>query len=352
MGRRLRSFQHDHIRHQRITPELVATVRQIGTFQGKEDLYAQQSPEMLETLRHVAIIQSTESSNRIEGITVPADRFKELMAKKSRPKDRPEQEVAGYRQVLDAIHGRHQDMKLSPKLILQMHGDMYRLVPREGGKFKAEDNRIVEHLPDGRTRLRFQPVSAVGTPKHVQELCRLYLLEVSTATIDPLLLIPSFVLDFLCIHPFTDGNGRMARLLTLLLLYQSSFRVGRYISIERIIEQTKETYYETLHRSSLGWHEGEHDLMPWWSYWAGVVLSAYREFAERVGTFTSARGVKGELVVQAIERLPGRFRITQIEEQCPGVSRETVRKVLNRLRADGKIKCVRRGPDAEWAKAE
>ncbi|MBP7937520.1 MAG: Fic family protein [Phycisphaerae bacterium] len=348
----MRSFQHDHIRHQRVAHELVSTIRQIGTFQGKQDLYAQQSPEMLETLRQVAIIQSTESSNRIEGVTVPADRFKELMAKKVRPKDRPEQEVAGYRAVLDMIHGRHADMKLSPKLILQMHGDMFRLVQGGGGKFKTKDNRIVEHLPDGRTRLRFQPVSAVGTPKHVQELCHLYQHETDEGRIDPLLLIPSFVLDFLCIHPFADGNGRMARLLTLLLLYQAGFHVGRYISLERIIERTKESYYETLYKSSQDWHDGEHDLTPWWSYWAGTVLAAYREFSERVGTFTTARGAKGELVAQAIERLPARFRITQIEELCPGVSRETVRKVLNRLKVSRKIKCVRRGPDAEWEKKD
>ena len=216
--------------------------------------------------------------------------------------------------------------------------------------WKTADNRIVERLPNGRTRLRFQPVSAVGTPRYMKGLCRLYVQEADRKRADPLLLIPAFVLDFLCIHPFTDGNGRMARLLTLMLLYQSGFNVGRYVSLERVIEDSKSTYYETLFESSQGWHEGEHDLVPWWSYWTGTVLAAYREFAERVGRITTGRGAKSELVERVIERLPSRFRITQIEEQCPGVSRETIRKVLNKLRRRRKVRCVRRGPDAEWAK--
>jgi Fic family protein len=347
----MRSLANDHIRHQRVTPELVSTIRKIGTFQGKEDLYEQQSPELLETLRQVAIIQSTESSNRIEGVTVPADRFKELMARKTTPRDRPEQEVAGYRKVLDMIHTGHADMNVSPKLILRMHRDLYQFVPQEGGAWKTKDNRIVEQLPNGRTRLRFQPVSAVGTPQFVKDLCTAYDREIDAGRIDALLLIPAYVLDFLCIHPFADGNGRIARLLTLLLLYRSGFGVGRYVSLERVIEETKESYYTSLHESSQGWHEGEHDLMPWWSYWTGTILGAYREFSERVGTLTTARGAKSHMVAQAIERLPARFRISQIEEHCPGVSRETIRKVLNRMRKEGRVNCARRGPDAEWTKS-
>jgi Fic family protein len=262
----MRSFQNDHIRHQHIGLELVSTIRLIGSCQGKEDLYVQQSPEMLETLRQVAVIQSTESSTRLEGVTVAADRFRDLMASKTRPRDRSEQEVIDYRRVLDRIHGQHATMILSPRLILDMHRELYYFSAQEGGRWKLADNRIVERLPNGRTRLRFQPVSAVGTPHCVDELCTLYGRERESGQIDPLLLIPAFVLDFLCVHPFADGNGRMARLLSLLLLYQSAFDVGRYISLERITEQTKESYYEALYRSSQGWHEGEHDLSPWWSY--------------------------------------------------------------------------------------
>ncbi len=346
----MRSFTADHIRHQRITPELVSTIRQIGTLAGKEELYAQQSPEVLETLRQVAVIQSTESSNRIEGVTVPAARFKELMAKKTRPQNRPEQEVAGYRIALDRIHTQHTDLKLSPELILDLHRDLYRFVPNEGGRWKASDNRIVERLPDGRTRLRFQPASAVATPKFMRELCKLFVHEREAEAGEPLLTIPAFVLDFLCIHPFTDGNGRMARLLTLLLLYQAGFNVGRYISLERVIEETKETYYEALFRSSQRWHEGEHDLAPWWSYWTGTVLAAYREFAERVGTITTSRGAKGEMVRNTIVRLGPVFRISQIEANCPNVSRPMIRKVLEQLKRQGKVECIRRGPDAEWRK--
>lgn len=346
----MRSFENDRIRHQRITPELVGTIRQIGTFQGKEELYAQQSPEVLKSLRQAAIIQSTESSCRIEGVTVPADRFRELMADKTRPRDRSEQEVAGYRRVLDQIHLGHADMRLSPRLILQMHRDLYQFVPQEGGKWKDKDNRIVEHLANGRMRLRFQPVSAVATPQYIRDLCQLHQRASDAGAIDPLLLIPAFVLDFLCIHPFIDGNGRMARLLTLLLLYQSGFNVGRYVSLERVIEDSQESYYESLFESSKGWHDGEHDLLPWWSYWTGTVLAAYREFADHLGKITTGRGAKAEMVANVIERLPGRFKIIQIEALCPGVSRETVRKVLNRLKSKRKVKCVTRGPDAEWVK--
>ncbi|MBN1342867.1 MAG: Fic family protein [Phycisphaerae bacterium] len=346
----VRSFEHNHIRHQRIRPELVGTIRQIGMYQGKEDLYAQQSPEVLESLRQVALVQSTESSCRIEGVTVPANRFGELMADKTRPRDRSEQEVAGYRYVLDQIHVGHSGMGVSPRLILQMHRDLYQFVPQQGGKWKNKDNRIVERSPNGRMQLRFQPVSAVGTPQHMKELCRLYRKEANASAIDPLLLIPAFALDFLCVHPFTDGNGRMARLLTLLLLYQSGFNVGRYVSLERVIEDSKESYYEALLRSSRGWHESEHDLAPWWGYWTGTVLAAYREFADRLGKIASGRGAKAEMVGTVIDRLPGRFRISQIEALCPGVSRETVRKVLNRLKSEQKVACIRRGPDAEWAK--
>jgi Fic family protein len=223
-------------------------------------------------------------------------------------------------------------------------------VPQQGGKWKDKNNRIVERSPTGRSRLRFQPVSAVGTPQHMKELCRLCRKEVDLAAIDPLLLIPAFALDFLCIHPFADGNGRMARLLTLLLLYQSGFNVGRYVSLERVIEDSKESYYEALLRSSQGWHDGEHDMAPWWSYWTGTVLAAYREFADRLGRIAAGRGAKTEMVSNVIDRLPERFTISQIEALCPGVSRETVRKVLNRLKSEQKVRCIRRGPNAEWTK--
>jgi len=344
----MRSFEHSYLLETPISHALAMTLRGLGEFRGRQVLYSEQSPEVLETLRRVAMIQSVESSNRIEGITVLPERLSELVVHKTAPRDRPEQEVAGYREVLADIHLRHTSLRLSTKLILGWHRTMYRYTGEKRGEWKAKDNAIVEVRPDGRQVVRFRPASALVTPEFMQHLVDLFDQSLSEGKTDPLLLIASFVLDFECIHPFMDGNGRIGRLLTLLLLYQGGYEVGRYISLERIVEESKETYYEALRKSSEGWHQARHDLRPWWEYFLGMLTAAYNEFEARVGTITSARGAKREMVRRAIDRLPDPFTIADLRRACAGVSEPTLKRALTELSEEGKIKRLGIGPAAQW----
>lgn len=344
----MRSFEHDTLLEAPISHGLLMAVRGLGEFRGRQVLYARQSPEVLETLRRVAIIQSTESSNRIEGVTVAADRLEPLVARKVKPKGRSEQEVAGYRDVLASIHADPARQRLSMRLILSWHGDLYRFTDTRNGHWKQKDNAIIEVGPDGHRRVRFRAVAALATPKYMQRLIELHDELAARNAVDPLLRIATFILDFECVHPFTDGNGRMGRLLTLLLLYQAGYEVGRYVSLERIVEESKETYYEALHRSSQGWHEGAHDLRPWWEYFLGMLTAAYKEFEARVGTITSARGAKREMVYGAIRRMSGRFSIGDLLRTCPGVSHPTLKRALADLRREKAIRCLGKGRDAQW----
>ena len=350
----MKSFEKKFLKSIRIDNELLKVVREIGEYRGKEDLFRQQSPQTLDTLVQNAIIQSTESSNRIEGIEAESpERLKALMKKGTRPKNRSEQEIAGYRDVLNLIHHSHEEMHLNSNLVLQLHRDLFKFSTMHGGSWKKTDNDITEERADGTRIIRFKPTPAWHTGDAMVVLHKEF--EESVAepqSLEPLLAIASYVLDFLCIHPFTDGNGRMARLLTLLLLYRFNYQVGKFISLERIIEDTKETYYDALYKSSQGWHEGKHDIGPWWNYFLGVMLrSAYKEFEDRVGNIESARGAKGALVIAAIERLPKKFTVSQLIEKCPTVGLDYIRKVLRQQRLAGKIKSTGRGPDAAWVKS-
>ncbi len=344
----MRSFEHNYLFDTPLSHSLLVTGRFLGEFRGRQVLYSEQSPEVLETLRRVAMVQSTVSSNRIEGITVAADRIEALVAKKVTPKDRSEQEVAGYRDVLATIHSNHNKIHLSTDLIRSWHKQMYRFTGESGGEWKTKDNAILEVLPDGRQVVRFQPVSAVTTPKFMERLVALFNRALEEGKADPLLLIATFIFDFECVHPFMDGNGRIGRLLALLLLYQAGYEVGRYISLERIVEESKETYYEALLKSSQKWHEAQHDLRPWWNYFLGMLMAAYKEFELRVGTITSARGAKREMARIAVERMTGRFSIGDLKRACPGVSYPTLQRALADLKRARKVKCLGRGPDAEW----
>lgn len=344
----MRSFEHGYLLEQPISQNLLMMVRTLGEYRGRQSLHQEQSPEFLETLRRVAMVQSVESSNRIEGVTVAADRLEAIVAKKTRPKGRSEEEVAGYRDVLASIHANANRMILTPDLLLRFHRQMYDRTPEKGGRWKAKDNAILEVGPNGRQFIRFRPVSALATPEFIKQLCTFYHQTMDQRQAEPLLLIASLVFDFECIHPFWDGNGRIGRLLTLLLLYQAGYEVGRYISLERIIEESKETYYEVLLESSHGWHEAKHDLRPWWNYFLGTLLAAYREFEERVGTITTVRGAKREMVQQAVKRLPHRFRIAELQRVCPGVSYPTLKRALEDLKREKKVRCLGKGRDAEW----
>jgi Fic family protein len=345
----MKSFVPGFLERQPITQNVLQTVRRIAEYKGKQDLFKTQSPQLLETLRQTAIIQSTESSNRIEGITAPLGRIKELVVKKADPKNRSEQEIAGYRDVLNTIHSNYSNIPFTKGIILQFHRDLYKFSSGDGGKWKPVDNEISEARPNGSKFVRFKPVPAFKTPEAMEELQRQFEALWQKGDFEPLLLIATYVLDFLCIHPFLDGNGRMARLLTLLLLYKAGYEVGRYISLEKMVEETKESYYDTLLQSSQGWHRGRHSVLPWWEYFLGVMLlGAYREFEGRVGLVTSRRGSKTELALDTIRRFMGDFTVRDVQERCPNIGVDLLRRILREERKAGRVKCLGRGPTAKW----
>jgi len=334
----------------RFSTKQVASLKALGEFRGKQQLFSRQSPEVLESLRRTAIVESGESSNRLEGITAPRKRIEALMQDNTAPRDRSEQEIAGYRDVLNHIHSNHAQIEFSPSTVLQSHAAMMKYVSSEGGRWKTRDNVIIERYPDGTRRVRFKPVAASRTEEAVTKLVERYHDAVYRDAREPLVVVPLTILDFLCIHPFDDGNGRCSRLLTVLLLYHQGYDVGRYISLERVFEQTKESYYDTLERCSQGWHEAEHDALPWISYFWGVLLAAYKEFEDRVGSIRTGKGAKAERVRDAVERKLGAFRAVDIEAECPGVSHEWVRRILRELRDEGAIEFRGHGPGARWVK--
>ena len=290
--------------------------------------------ELLETAK----IQSTEASNRIEGIVTTEDRLKKIVRNKTTPRSRSEREIAGYRDVLGTIHESYPYIPLRTGMILQLHRDLYRYSGLSiGGSFKNTDNVIAETLPDGTKRVRFQPVPAWETPEAVEALCTAADEALNDGEMDDLLLIPMIILDFLCIHPFNDGNGRMSRLLTLLLLYRAGYGVGRYISLEKLIADSKESYYEALYDSSLNWHENAGDYAPFTAYLLGVVLAAYRDLFERVALLADRATSKPERVRAIIRGSRGKITKAEILGQLPDVSQVTVQRALADLLQKGDI---------------
>jgi Fic family protein len=336
-----------------LTHRLLQSIRLIGEYKGKQDLYLNQTPQTLERLQEIAVIQSAESSNRIEGVTAPPERIEKILKEKTAPRNRSEQEIVAYRNVLDTIHTNHEQIPFTVGTVLQFHRDLYGFKPGFGGRWKSTNNDIIETREDGTTFVRFIPVRAHLAEISMRNLHEDFARMREAQEIEPLMLIASYVLDFLCIHPFADGNGRMARLLTLLLLYKEGYVVGRYISLEQIVEKTKESYYDTLYQCSQGWHENTHGILPWFEYIIGVVLlTAYQEFESRVGVITRSKGAKGDAVQQAIARLPQRFKFSDIERSCPGVSAATVRRTLENLKKKKQVRCIKAGKDALWEKSK
>ncbi len=321
----------------------------ISENKGKQDLYAKQSPQVLKTLVEMALIESAESSNRIEGITVERNRLKPLVIGHSKPRDRSEEEVAGYRKALDLIHKKHTSLRITSETIRELHR-LSRGEARDAGKWKEKDNDIIRKYPDGRIEIIYKPLSAKETPRAMEQLCLAYEHSVTQLKYPDLYAIACLVLDFLCIHPFRDGNGRVSRLVTLLALYQHGYRVGKYISIERVVEESKETYYESLNKSSEKWHQAKHDVFPWFNYFLGTILGAYKEFEERAGNVKSPRGAKTEIVRHTIESQHGEFSISDIEHACPNVSRITIKKVLAQMQCEKRIKCLGKGQSAKWVR--
>jgi Fic family protein len=346
-----KSFESGVLARQALSQSLLQSVRLVGEYRGKEALFSQQSPQVLQALRENAVIQSTESSNRIEGVVAPPQRIRDLVAKRTEPANRSEQEIAGYCDVLNTIHTNFAGMQLTSNLVLQLHRDLFQFVPGGGGRWKSADNDIIEARADGTTVVRFKPLAPHLVPDAMTQLHDRYRAALDTRAVDPLLLVPTYALDFLCVHPFADGNGRMARLLSLLLLYQAGYEVGRYISLETAIEETKEGYYDSLYTSSQGWHDAQHSLVPWWEYFVGVMLvKAYRQFEERVGVRNARRGAKRDMIRDAVNRLPNRFRYADLERALPAISRPTIARALRELRVEGAVRCVKPGRDATWEK--
>lgn len=321
-----------------LTPEIVGMMTKIHEFKGEQNLFIEAHADELSELMEIAKIQSTEASNRIEGIFTSDERLKKLVMDKTTPKNRAEQEIAGYRDVLNTIHDNYDYIQVKPGILLQLHRDLYRFMgPGTGGYFKTTDNVIAEIDNAGNRKVRFKPVPAWETPGAIDKLCDAFDEAIRDETIDPLIVIPMFVLDFLCIHPFNDGNGRMSRLLTLLLLYRSGYIVGKYISIEKMIESTKETYYETLQASSAGWHEEENDYIPFVTYMLGIVVASYREFSSRVKLLTTAGLTKSDRIGAIIKQTIGTITKAEIMKKCPDVSQITIQRALIELQEQGKI---------------
>ena len=322
----------------------------LGEFRGKQELYTRQSPQRLKVLREHALIESAVSSNRIEGVAVEGSRIREvLVASKPLFRDRDEEEVRGYSDALTWIHGQADGIAISEATIKQLHATARGQI-WDAGRYKEKDGDIIERYADGRKRVRFKTVPAADTLRYMSALVADWESGIEQRWTPPVILLAAFNLDFLCVHPFRDGNGRVSRLLWLLQSYRLGYEVGRYISLERLVEQNKDRYYETLEQSSQGWHEGKHDPWPYLNYLLSILKMAYTELVERVGDLKAPRGSKTDLVLAAIARFAGEFTVSQLEQACPGVSRDMVRRVLRERQRANAVECQGRGPAARWRK--
>ena len=327
-----------------LTPEIVSLLTRLHECRGRQELFIEAEADVLTALLEVAKIQSTGASNRIEGIYTTDERLSALVQEKVKPRNRNEEEISGYRDVLATIHESYEYMPPRPNTILQLHRDLYSFSSGAiGGAYKNSDNVIAEKHADGTETVRFRPVPAFLTADAIQNLCTRFNEAIEAGTYDPLLLMPMFILDFLCIHPFNDGNGRMSRLLTLLLLYRAGFIVGKYISVEMLIEKSKDSYYEALQESSLNWHENENDYIPFLKYMFGVVVKAYNEFEDRVEHLRHRKLSKADRIKASIDKTPGKISKKEIAQACPDISVTTIERTLGELLASGKIRKVGSG---------
>lgn len=311
-----------------------------------QEMWHRVKPDTLKKLRESAIIHSAESSNRIEGVTVDKGRLLPLVQGKTTPRDRPEEEIQGYRKALDYIHKNYDRVKISPRVIQKIHRIAQEGSISDAGKWKTKNNDIIEIDARGERSVRFRPLSASKTPKAIEQLCLGYHQVHDERKLPDLICTANFVLDFLCIHPFRDGNGRVARLLSLLLLCQQGYEVGKYISLEKLIEESKLDYYEALKESSQGWHKENFNLMPWWNYFLGVVRTAYGGLKERV-EFSSGDS-KSEIIRQVAMSFHREFSVSDILKLQPGIGRELVKKVLFKMKQDGEIELVGKGRGSKW----
>ena len=345
----MRSFDYTETSQKLLTLEIVQMLNTIHEYKGRQDLFLGADIDELGSLLDVAMIQSTGASNRIEGIYTTDKRLEEIVRQKAEPHNRSEQEIAGYREVLSTIHESYEYISIRPNVILQLHKILYSYSDGFAcGVYKNTDNVIAETDAEGKQKTRFTPVPAWQTSAAMDEMCIGFQKAWDLGKADRLLLIPMFILDFLCIHPFNDGNGRMSRLLTLLLLYKAGYIAGKYISIEMLIEKSKETYYEALQSSSVGWHACENSYEPFVRYYLGIVLKAYKEFESRV-EYLRHKGIsKPDRIRTAIENSAGRITKKEIMELCPDISRVTIERTLTDLVKRGLIKKVGAGPSTGY----
>ena len=357
----MRSFDYQALADFLWDTEVVNLLSLIHEYKGKQDVYLRQKPAELKRLVEIAKVQSTESSNRIEGIVTTSSRISALMKEKITPRNRDEKEIAGYRDVLNTIHENYEYIPLRSSYILQLHKNLMKYAGGpQIGRYKAAQNYLEETRPDGSKFIRFTPVTPYETEPCIVSICEAYQKAIDGQKIDPLLLIPVFIKDFLCIHPFSDGNGRMSRLLTLLLLYKSGYAAGKYVSIEKHIEKTKDAYYDALEKASQGWHEGNGDQIPFIRYLLGVILACYREFEERVAVLTKpdASGKKlvkstaMEIVRAAVESRIGKFTKTEILNICPTISRSSVEQGLRDLLSGNEIQKFGKGKATCYVKTD
>ena len=336
----MRSFDYKWLYEKAWDTDLLNLVAKIHEYKGRQDLFIRQKPVELDRLVEIAKIQSTEASNKIEGIITTSTRMKQLFKEKVTPRNRDEDEIMGYRDVLNTIHESYEYIPIRSSYILQLHRDLLkRAALSYGGHFKNVQNYINETKPDGAVVTRFTPIAPCDTPEAVEKLCDAYEQAIANEKIDPLILIPTFICDFLCIHPFNDGNGRMSRLLTLLLLYKSGYNVGKYISIEKQIEKTKDRYYDTLEVSDAGWHEEKNDPTPFIRYMLQVILACYTEFEERVGLMSDTGN--GSTAYDVVKKYAGdkigKFTGAEVVAHCPSIGRSSALAALKKLTEEGLI---------------
>ena len=334
-----------------LTPEVVSILTRLHECRGRQELFIEAEADVLTALLEVAKIQSTGASNRIEGIYTTDERLNAIVQDKVKPRNRNEEEISGYRDVLATIHESYEYIAPRPNNILQLHRDLYSFSSSAvGGVYKNSDNIIAEKHADGTETVRFRPVPAFQTADAMLNLCTRFNEAIETGTYDPLLLMPVFILDFLCIHPFNDGNGRMSRLLTLLLLYRAGFIVGKYISIEMLIEKSKDSYYEALQASSQNWHENGNDYLPFLKYMLSIVVKAYNEFEDRVEYLHHRKMSKADRIKALIEKTPGKISKKEIAQACPDISVTTIERTLAELVASGFIDKVGVGRATAYVK--
>ena len=344
----MRTFNYSKINKQKWDSELLGLIAAIYKEAGKQEMYLKQRPEELEKLVEIAKVQSTESSNAIEGIVTTNTRIRQIVADKTTPKNRDEQEIAGYRDVLNIIHESFDAIPITPNYILQLHKILYSHMNNpHAGRIKSVQNYISATYPDGSTRTLFTPLDPFETPTALDSICSEFNRVIGNNELEPLIAIPIFIHDFLCIHPFNDGNGRMSRLLTTLLLYRSGFYVGKYISLEAKIAKNKDLYYDALGEAQTGWHEGKADAVPFIKYLLGTILAAYKDFEDRFALVETKLSAL-ETVRRATMNKIGRFSKQDIRELCPSLSISSIEGALRKMVAEGELKREGNGKNIKY----